>query len=63
MSSVCDSSIRFVPCTTGLNTPLIVPRTTVGKNMMQKPTAKGRSKGYTSMASARASDCHTRTAT
>ena len=31
--------------------------------MMQNPIAKGRSSGYTSMASARASDCHTRTAT
>ena len=36
------------------------PETTVGKNMMHKPIAKGRSIGNTSIGSALASDCHTR---
>ena len=47
----------------GLNTLFIVPNTTVGKNRMHSPNAKGRNSGYTSMASALANDCHTRTAT
>jgi len=38
----------------------IVPNTTVGKNMMHKPIANGRSMGNTSIGSALASDCHTR---
>ena len=60
MSSVSASSIFAVPCTTGESTLFIVPSTTVGKNMMQRPMAKGRSIGNTSIGSARASDCHTR---
>ncbi len=42
------------------NMLFIVPNTTVGKNMMHKPLAKGRSMGNTSIGSALASDCHTR---
>ena len=41
-------------------TELIVPRTTVGKNIMQKPITKGRSSGNTSIGSARANACHIR---
>ena len=63
MSKVCDSSMACVPCTMGLNTLFIVPSTMVGKNRMHSPKAKGLNSGYTSMASALASDCHTRTAT
>ena len=60
MSSVSASSIWAVPCTIGESTPLSVPNTTVGKNMMHSPMANGRSIGNTSIGSARASDCHTR---
>ena len=63
MSIVWVSSIPCVPCTMGLNMLLIVPSTSVGKNMMQMPTAKGRNSGYTSIGSALARDCHTRMAT
>ncbi len=63
MSSVCPSSILCVPCTMGLSTLFSVPSTSVGKSRMQMPMAKGRSSGYTSTGSARAIDCHTRTAT
>ena len=63
MSKVCSSRMPCTPCTMGLNTLFIVPNTMVGKNRMHKPSANGRSSGYTSIASARASDCHTRTAT
>ncbi len=60
MSSVSASSIFAVPCTTGERMLFIVPSTTVGKNMMHRPMAKGRSIGNTSIGSALASDCHTR---
>ena len=60
MSSVSASSIFAVPCTMGERTLFIVPSTTVGKNMMHKPIAKGRSMGNTSIGSALANDCHTR---
>ena len=63
MSKVCVSISWLQPFTTGDNTVLIVPSTNVGKNRMHSPSAKGRSSGYTSMASARASDCHTLAAT
>ena len=56
MSSVSVSSIFAVPCTTGDMILFIVPNTTVGKNMMHKPIAKGRSMGNTSIGSALASD-------
>jgi hypothetical protein len=49
-----------VPCTTGDITALIVPRTTVGKNITHKPMAKGRRSGNTSIGSALASAFHTR---
>ena len=39
-------------------TEFIVPSTTVGKNMMQKPITNGRSNGNTSIGSALASACH-----
>ena len=45
---------------TGRSIPSMEPSTSVGKNMMHKPSTKGRSSGKTSMGSARASDCHTR---
>ena len=60
MSIVSDSSIFDVPCTTGDRMLLMVPSTTVGKNMIHSPIAKGRSMGSTSIGSALASDCHTR---
>ena len=60
MSSVSASSIFAVPCTTGDMMLFIVPSTTVGKNMMHRPIANGRSIGNTSIGSALASDCHTR---
>ena len=60
MSKVCSCNIPLVPLTMGLITPLSVPSTTVGKNMMHSPMTNGRSIGKTSMGSARASDCHTR---
>ncbi len=63
ISNVWPSSIEAVPCTMGDIMELIVPSTTVGKNMMQNPTAKGRSSGNTSTGSALANDCHTRYAT
>ena len=63
MSSVCVSSSFAVPCTTGERTLFTVPSTTVGKNMMHRPMANGRSMGNTSIGSALASDCHTRYAT
>ena len=63
MSKVCSSSIECVPSTTSPSTEFIVPSTTVGKKRMHSPMANGRSSGYTSIASARASDCHTRIAT
>ena len=63
MSSVCVSSSFAVPCTTGDRMLFTVPSTTVGKNMMHRPTANGRSMGNMSIASALASDCHTRQAT
>ena len=47
----------------GLSMLFIVPNTMVGKNRMHRPNAKGLSSGYTSIASARANDCHTRIAT
>jgi len=60
MSSVSTSSIFAVPCTTGDMMLFIVPNTTVGKNMMHRPMANGRSMGNMSIGSALASDCHTR---
>ena len=51
------------PFTTGESTALIVPMTKVGKKRMHSPMANGRSNGYTSMGSARASACHTLAAT
>ena len=42
---------------------LSVPRTSVGKNMIQSPKANGRKSGKTSTGSARARACHTRYAT
>ena len=59
-SNVCPSSMACVPCTTGDITALIVPRTTVGKNITHKPMAKGRRSGNTSIGSALASAFHTR---
>jgi len=56
MSKVCVSSILCVPCTTGDSTAFNVPITTVGKNMMQKPMAKGLNRGNTSTDSAFAND-------
>ena len=44
-------------------TALIVPSTIVGKNMMHKPSAKGRSRGNTSTGSALERACQTRYAT
>ena len=41
-------------------TELMVPNTTVGKNIMHRPIAKGRSSGNTSIGSAFASDRHIR---
>ena len=38
-------------------TELMVPSTTEGKNIIQKPMTKGRSSGNTSIGSALASDC------
>ena len=49
-----------VACTNGESMPFRVPSTSVGKNMMQIPMAKGRIRGKRSMGSARASDCQTR---
>ena len=63
MSIVCVSSMECVPCTMSPSVLFSVPSTSVGNSRMQMPTAKGRSSGYTSIGSARASDCHTRTAT
>ena len=45
MSSVCPSSILWVPCTMGLKILFIVPSTSVGNNRIQIPSAKGRSSG------------------
>ena len=52
--------MECVPCTTGDMTVLIVPNTTVGKNMMHKPMANGRRSGNTSIGSALARAFHTR---
>ena len=63
MSNVWVCRMLFVPLTTGDSTLLMVPSTTLGKNMMQNPSTNGRSKGYTSTGSALERDCHTRYAT
>ena len=60
MSKVCCSTREEVALHTGERIPLIVPSTIVGKNMMQRPSTKGRNRGNTSIGSARARDCHTR---
>ena len=60
MSKVCCSTSEEVALHTGERIPLIVPSTIVGKNMMQRPSTKGRNRGNTSIGSARARDCHTR---
>ena len=57
------ASVLGQPFTTGESTVLIVPMTKVGKKRMHSPMANGRSSGYTSMGSARASACHTLAAT
>jgi len=62
MSSVCPAISECVAFTSGERMPFRVPSTSVGKNRMQIPMAKGRIKGKRSMGSAWASDCQTRKA-
>ena len=49
-----------VAFTSGERMPFKEPSTSVGKNRMQMPMAKGRMRGKRSIGSAWASDCQTR---